>query len=77
MYLICFFFYQRFFVPTVRQLRRLESNTKAPIFSHFSETVNGAGVIRAFSVQNRFSEESQRLLDRNQKFQFAMWSVDR
>ena len=35
------FFLQRFFVATARQLRRLESVSKSPIFSHFEETVVG------------------------------------
>ena len=63
----CYYFVQRIYVATSRQLKRLESVTKSPIFSHFGETLNGAATIRAFSLQNEFIKRSERLVDDNQK----------
>ncbi len=41
-------FLQILFGRTKRQLKRLEFVQKSPIFTHFSETVHGAAVIRAY-----------------------------
>lgn len=48
---------QRLFVKVSRQLRRLESASRSPIFSHFHETISGTSTIRAYQQQNRFISE--------------------
>ena len=47
-----FFIVQRIYIVTSRQIKRLYSVSKSPIFSHFSETVTGAETIRAFKVHH-------------------------
>ena len=44
-------FLQVYFTRTRRQVTRLQAIAKSPIFSHFSETINGAATIRAFNQQ--------------------------
>jgi len=63
---VVFGWLQRFYVATSRQLRRLESVSRSPIFSHFGETVQGASTIRALGHQERFILESERRVDENQ-----------
>ncbi|XP_017108719.1 multidrug resistance-associated protein 1 isoform X2 [Drosophila bipectinata] len=61
-----YYFAQRFYVATSRQLMRLESVSRSPIYSHFGETVTGASTIRAYNVGDRFIEESDAKVDKNQ-----------
>ncbi|KAG8523588.1 Canalicular multispecific organic anion transporter 1, partial [Galemys pyrenaicus] len=65
---------QIYYVATSRQLRRLDSTTRSPIYSHFSETVSGLPVIRAFEHQQRFLKHNEVAVDNNQKCLFS-WIV--
>ena len=71
------YFFQRFYIPTSRQLKRLESKTRSPIYNFFGETISGASVIRAYGTQTRFIEESERRVDANQVFGFASYTANR
>ena len=57
--LVVYFFLQIYFTRTRRQVKRLESIAKSPIFSHFTETIQGATTIRAFDQQDRFFQENE------------------
>ncbi|XP_050313202.1 multidrug resistance-associated protein 1-like [Anthonomus grandis grandis] len=65
--LALYIFIQRYYVATSRQLRRIESVTRSPIFTHFSETVSGTTVIRAYGQTERFTTVSDERVDKNQK----------
>ncbi|XP_054838696.1 ATP-binding cassette sub-family C member 2 isoform X1 [Eublepharis macularius] len=64
---ILYYFVQQFYVATSRQLRRLDSVTRSPIYSHFGETVSGLSVIRAYRHQERFLLHNEKIVDFNQK----------
>ncbi|KAE8283707.1 Multidrug resistance-associated protein 1 [Larimichthys crocea] len=64
---LLYFFVQRFYVASSRQLKRLESVSRSPIYTHFNETLLGTSVIRAFGEQERFICESDQRVDHNQK----------
>uniref|UniRef100_A0AAX7T614 ATP-binding cassette, sub-family C (CFTR/MRP), member 3 n=1 Tax=Astatotilapia calliptera TaxID=8154 RepID=A0AAX7T614_ASTCA len=64
---VIYVFVQRFYVATSRQLKRLESVSRSPIYSHFSETITGCSVIRAYGRHSAFVLMSDIKVDENQK----------
>ncbi|KAG4434582.1 hypothetical protein IFR05_009938 [Cadophora sp. M221] len=68
---------QRFYLRTSRQLRLLEIETKAPIFSHFIETLNGLVTIRAFGWTEAYKNKNLRLLDASQKPYYLLLCIQR
>lgn len=70
----CCLVLQRFYVATSRQLRRLDSVSRSPIYSHFGETVAGLSVIRAYKHQERFLQHNKVTIDNNLKSNYP-WIV--
>ncbi|XP_056309877.1 multidrug resistance-associated protein 1-like [Danio aesculapii] len=70
-------FIQSFYVATSCQLRRLESVSRSPIYTHFNETVQGASVIRAFDEQPRFILQANCRVDRHQMSYFPRFVATR
>ncbi|XP_072526196.1 ATP-binding cassette sub-family C member 2-like [Salminus brasiliensis] len=65
--IIVYHFVERFYLTTSRQLRRLDSVSRSPIYSHFGETVSGLSVIRAFGHQEHFLKQNKVTIDNNLK----------
>ncbi|KAG1691084.1 Multidrug resistance-associated protein 1 [Nymphon striatum] len=62
---IVYYFFQRVYLASSRQLKRLESKTRSPIYVHFSESLTGASSIRAYKIEKEFSAESDERVDLN------------
>ncbi|KAG1674186.1 ABC transporter C family member 3 [Nymphon striatum] len=62
---ILYYFVQKVYIASSRQLKRLESVTRSPIYNHFSESVTGASSIRAYGVQDIFVKEAFKRVDTN------------
>ncbi len=62
---IAYLLVQRYFVPSNRQLKRMQSVSKSPIFSHFSETQSGISTIRAYNLEKQFIQIMQNNIDEN------------
>jgi ABC-type multidrug transport system fused ATPase/permease subunit len=60
---IAYYFIQRYYISTSRQLRRIQSNARSPVIGHFSETLSGSSSIRAYGMTKRFIDESNLRVD--------------
>lgn len=56
---------QRYFLSTSREIRRLDSVSRSPVFAHFQETLGGISTIRAYRQQKRFIDGNEHRLDQN------------
>ncbi|XP_077017993.1 ATP-binding cassette sub-family C member 10 isoform X2 [Tamandua tetradactyla] len=68
---IIYYRMQRHYRASSRELRRLGSLTLSPLYTHLADTLAGLSVLRAAGATHRFEEENQRLLELNQRCQFA------
>uniref|UniRef100_A0A674F431 Multidrug resistance-associated protein 4 n=1 Tax=Salmo trutta TaxID=8032 RepID=A0A674F431_SALTR len=67
--LVVFLFLRRYFLQTSRDIKRLESTTRSPVFSHLSSSLQGLWTIRAFKAQQRF----QQAFDAHQDLHSEAW----
>ncbi|CEP11799.1 hypothetical protein [Parasitella parasitica] len=74
---IIYIYVQRYYLATSRELKRLDSVGKSPIYSHFQETISGVSTIRAYEQQKRFMFENEGKLDDNQRAYFPSISCNR
>lgn len=56
---------QRFYIPACRELQRIESVSRSPIYSGLGEAVNGVETIRAYRVGEHFTSMAYRLMEKN------------
>eukprot|EP00094_Tigriopus_californicus_P001437 TCALIF_01392-PA protein Name:"Similar to Abcc1 Multidrug resistance-associated protein 1 (Mus musculus)" AED:0.04 eAED:0.04 QI:0/0.8/0.33/0.83/1/1/6/0/1537 len=74
---VIYYFVQKFYVATARQVKRMESITRSPIYSHFGETISGASTIRAYGVKDKFIEENESKIDINQQCYYPTFVSNR
>ncbi|KAM0561862.1 hypothetical protein ACHAPJ_003033 [Fusarium lateritium] len=68
---------QRFYVRTSKQLRLLEIEHKAPLFSHFLETISGLATIRAFGWTQPYTDRVLLRIDDAQKPSYLLNCIQR
>jgi ABC-type multidrug transport system fused ATPase/permease subunit len=65
------------YLAASRELKRLESVTRSPIYSSFEETLHGVSTIRAFGQVSKFVKDMSIKTDLNQRTFFYMWMTNR
>lgn len=63
------------YINTGRDLRRMESNTRSPIFQDFGELLEGIVTVRAFSAETRFLDALHKKLDLHIKVCLVTFNV--
>lgn len=71
------YFIQKLYLRTSRQLRFMDLETKAPLYSQFTESLSGLVTVRAFGWQKAMEEKNRRLLDRSQRPFYLLFAVQR
>ncbi|PQE04085.1 ABC multidrug transporter protein [Rutstroemia sp. NJR-2017a BVV2] len=74
---VVLFYVQRFYLRTSRQLRIMDIEAKAPLYSHFIESLNGLATIRAFGWSSNAVRANTQLLDRSQRPYYLLFCIQR
>lgn len=69
--------YQKYYLRTSRELKRLDSVSRSPIYAHFQESLGGISTIRAYRQQDRFTLENEWRMDANLRAYFPSISANR
>jgi ABC-type multidrug transport system fused ATPase/permease subunit len=67
---------QKFYRPASRDLQRLESLSRSPIFAHFSETLNGVATLRALNKQAQWVQVYAARIDARNKAYYYLQVSD-
>ena len=63
-----------YYIKSSREIKRLDSISRSPIYANFGETLDGTSVIRAYQAEKQFIQKNYDLLDRNQRAYFIISS---
>ncbi|KAF5314753.1 hypothetical protein D9611_007066 [Ephemerocybe angulata] len=67
----------RVYGQTSRDMRRLDSVSRSPLYSIYGETIAGVPVLRAFGASSKLLRDMLRCVDTNSNPYFWMWGVNR
>ena len=64
---VLYVYYQQYYLKTSRELRRVDSTTRSPIYANFQESLNGVSIIRAYGQEDRFRHLNRSRIDKNMR----------
>ena len=67
----------RVFARTSRQIKRLESVSRSPLYSHFGETLGGLSTVRAMKATEDFAMKNVDLVNKNARLHMRFWFASR
>ncbi|KIM25383.1 hypothetical protein M408DRAFT_210000 [Serendipita vermifera MAFF 305830] len=65
------------YISAGRDMRRMQSTTRSPIFAGFAETLEGIVTVRAFGAERRFLSILLRKIDLTTKMWYGWWMMNR
>src|SRR3984885_11633051 len=74
---LIYYWVQRYYLRTSRELKRLDSVSRSPIYAHFQESLGGITTIRAYRQQGRFALENEWRMDANLRAYFPSINANR
>ena len=72
-----YFYIQRYYLRTSRELKRLDSISRSPVYAHFQESLGGITTIRAYRQEQKFASENEWRIDANLRAYFPSISANR
>ncbi|KAL2358738.1 multidrug resistance-associated protein 1 [Cryomyces antarcticus] len=72
-----YLYIQRYYLRTSRELKRLDSTSRSPVYAHFQESLSGISTIRAYRQQKRFAMENEWRVDFNLRAYFPSINANR
>jgi ATP-binding cassette subfamily C (CFTR/MRP) protein 1 len=69
---IVYYLVQHQYRHTSRELKRIESIARSPLFSHFNETLTGLATIRAYRAQESFIKANEARMDGNNRSYYLL-----
>lgn len=75
--IILYNYFRNRFIPASRELKRLKSALRSPVFSHLQESVNGVETLRAYGENDRFIHSNRRKVDDVTKVDWATQCANR
>ncbi|KAI0945816.1 hypothetical protein AcV7_009953 [Taiwanofungus camphoratus] len=65
------------YLNTGRDIRRMESTSRSPIFANFNELLEGIVTVRAFSAEQRFLNDLYSKVDLTTQMWYTFWMTNR
>ncbi|KAL6843839.1 hypothetical protein ACP4OV_026410 [Aristida adscensionis] len=75
--LILFYAAYLYYQTTSREVKRLDSITRSPVYAQFAEALNGLSTIRAYKAYDRMSNINGKAMDNNIRFTLVNMSANR
>ncbi|DBA70095.1 TPA: hypothetical protein ACH3X2_012257 [Trebouxia sp. C0005] len=75
--LLLFYFLYQYFQASVREVKRLDSISRSPVYSSIGEVINGLPTIRAYRAEDRLSQRNCNLVDNSVVMSLINQSMNR
>nr|VDD06414.1 unnamed protein product [Brassica oleracea] len=75
--LVLFYGAYLYYQNTAREVKRMDSITRSPVYAQFGEALNGLSTIRAYKAYDRMAEINGRSMDNNIRFTLVNMSANR